>query len=372
MRTTPVFIAMALCFAATAAVAQEPAASIRGYVTDKDTGEPLTCVTLYADDLEHGIEHAATTGLDGYYVFEGLSVDVGGAPDGRYFIEVHAPGYRHYDPEHPDDTWSHPPIICPDGCAVGIDPVTLVLDLDILMAAVSDDPSTTVKGRVVDEDTDEGLAGVLVEAFNPEPVGATYTCLDGRFEIRDLPASKVAGDITLQFSAPNYATQTIAAPPPGEEAEVSLAKSVVLPATITGTVVRKNGGSPIEGAKVVAQHTQGVLGITTSTDATGLYAVVGVEDDAEYSVQATASGFSTASERQRIALGSDSLRVDFELESAAEGEGEGEGPPPPGCFGGSTHANGGGPGAALLVGCGMFGALVFARRKARNQVKTAS
>jgi uncharacterized membrane protein len=162
----------------------------------------------------------------------------------------------------------------------------------------------SIKGKVVDADTQQAISGATVKAGS----ASTTTDNEGEFEIEDL----AAGTLDLQASADGYlpSTQTVSlAEDQKLEVTISLHKQPVNPPPVTtGTVsgtVKAEGGAALSGATVK------IGSVSTTTDAEGKYKLEHIQTGNAV-VIAQADGYVTATQSATVNTDA-TTTVDFSL-----------------------------------------------------------
>ena len=250
--------------------------SLFGRVTRIDDGTAIGCAVVELTPPV-GSPIVAVTDANGEYFFESL-------PDGTYGTRVLAPGF---------ETPASFPVTLS-----GTGPQSQEFTLFPRAAG------PFVTGRVTDADTGQALVGVRVRLFvNGNFAAQSYTCASGRYEI-PLMTGKQGDevDIELEFSLPNYETETVSQtvdPGEGVEIDEQLEKSVLGTAALVGLVLNAAGSQPVPGAQVTLR---GPINTSQETDSQGVYTIDTLLDGS-YTVTASAPGFGGQSRQRSVAPG---------------------------------------------------------------------
>lgn len=224
--------------------------TVRGVVTDEQTSLPLAGVAVTASGAPPTVTDAA-----GAY-------QVANVPAGAVTITAAKAGYA---------------------TATGAASLTAGGVLVFSPALHAQAGTVTIQGRIVDGATGTPLSGVTVTLSGPAQQTMT-TSADGVFSFASLPA----GSYTLQASVTGFfgATATLSAG--GGTLNVGdLALSRDAPAssgTVRGTVTDAQSGQPLAGASV------SVGGVSTTTDASGVYTIANVAPG-DVAVQVALTGY---------------------------------------------------------------------------------
>ncbi|MEZ8219962.1 component of the Tol biopolymer transport system, partial [Candidatus Fervidibacteria bacterium JGI MDM2 JNZ-1-D12] len=227
----------------------EPGA-ISGKVTELDGVTPIVGATVKAELVgdEQGnpipppkgipTVYTTTTKADGTYRLEGL-------PNGTYNVTASAP--RHTS-------------VTRTGVVVRPGQETTGVDFQL-----PGEPGT-IAGQVVDAQTNQGIAGALVEVISgTTTIASATTDAQGNFTIPNIPV----GVYTVQATAPNYkpASVTGVQVQTAATTRVTLALSRAQPGSISGRVTRADG-TPVGGVIVeVVQPATGEVVASGITDA---------------------------------------------------------------------------------------------------------
>ncbi len=227
----------------------EPGA-ISGKVTELDGVTPIVGATVKAELVgdEQGnpipppkgipTVYTTTTKANGTYRLEGL-------PNGTYNVTASAP-------RHTSVTRT----------GVVVRPGQETTDVDFQLPG---EPGT-IAGQVVDAQTNQGIAGALVEVISETTtIASATTDAQGNFTIPNIPV----GVYTVQATAPNYkpASVTGVQVQTAATTRVTLALSRAQPGSISGRVTRTDG-TPVGGVIVeVVQPATGEVVASGITDA---------------------------------------------------------------------------------------------------------
>ncbi len=227
-----------------------PPGAISGKVTELDGTTPIVgamiTAKIVADEsgnpivLPPGIPstYTTTTKGDGTYRLEGL-------PNATYEVTASAP--RHTS-------------VTKTGIVVRPGQETTGVDFQL-----PGEPGT-IAGQVVDAQTNQGIAGALVEVISgTTTIASATTDAQGNFTIPNIPV----GVYTVQATAPNYkpASVTGVQVQTAATTRVTLALSMAQPGSISGRVTRADG-TPVGGVTVeVVQPATGEVVARGVTDA---------------------------------------------------------------------------------------------------------
>ncbi|MBI4556142.1 MAG: carboxypeptidase regulatory-like domain-containing protein [Candidatus Hydrogenedentes bacterium] len=262
--------------------------SVHGIVRDADTDVGLSCAAVRVTSLEGDVERVSTTDVNGEYQVINL-------PSGDYRVEVFSPGYSGQSAEA---------TITDLGQTEANLGMTLVTGEGV------------ISGLVTVEASGKPLGGVRVDArIGGEIAATTYTCAEGRYELRGLVAK--ATMVTLEFSAFGYMTKTTEIElSPGETKEVNaaLTPKVELSGSLAGVVRDVESGDPIPGARVTA--TKAAVGPSVDADTYGQY-YLGELTSGVYQVVVSDLKHVTQTTVVAVFAGAVPTVADFSLEPAA-------------------------------------------------------
>ena len=175
---------------------------------------------------------------------------------------------------------------------------------------VQGSPDIQVTGRVIDGQTQLGLAGAQVELPNGSHA---VTLADGTYSFsvpfaqRSIPATVTATLTGYQSTGLRYLSVTA---PSAQLESIILVRATGLASSISGAVRNARDNSPIPGATVILYRGQGAQTngvIDTTTDSQGGYSFTN-QNTGTYTVLAIATGFANCS-RTAIALPSGSAII---------------------------------------------------------------
>jgi hypothetical protein len=258
--------------------------SLAGTIRGAQGGEGLSCAAIFVTSSI--TERVSASDVNGQYRIDGL-------PEGEYTVAVFSPGFNG------DDS-----------------PATIEVNetTTLNFSLTASTQSGGVGGRVTDNSTGQPLLGVRVKASSGETeLGVTYTCAEGRFELLGL-ASK-ATDVSVEFSADNYETQTTEVsiePNAVTEQNAVLQPKIGFPGSLAGTITGVDKAGPIQDARITLT---GRIDISTTSDAQGIFSL-GPLPEGFYAARASAVGYAGQTSSTTIdALGITTL--DFALSPQA-------------------------------------------------------
>lgn len=236
---------------------------VEGTVLDEDTGEPVGDAIIVATAPLHN-RGIGTTDFDGNFRMPDLA-------SGQYTLTAYAPGYERSSRLATIETFM-------------TTTVTFFLSLE------TDEDVALVPGATTDLVTGHTIAGVLVEAFSGTvPLDATFTGPSGAFELL-IPITVKGTVITAELSAPGFVDVSVPIDTASTEpVQIQLTPQSTFDGGIEGNVFDGTLDPPVglEGARVTAKATGGVLAFSDTTGITGAFALTNLAD-AEYSVQISA------------------------------------------------------------------------------------
>ncbi|MDP6455794.1 MAG: carboxypeptidase regulatory-like domain-containing protein [SAR202 cluster bacterium] len=226
----------------------------------------------------------------------------------------------------------------------------------------------SISGRVTSAATGQGIPGAQINAFNESGGNGTQSGADGSYWIDGL----AAGKYRIEANAPGFAAQyfdNVAEWDKATLVEVVVGQnkpnhnfSLGAGGAIAGTIYQSNGVTPIVGAHVHAEPSQGGGGNSTMSGPLGRYKIESLAPG-DYRIDARAPGYasqfyfagskSASSTLVRVKAGETAKDIDFKLEKGGSIEGtvyEANGSTPiPGAFvhaemvgngfGGDAHAD---------------------------------
>ena len=198
---------------------QAPKATVSGVVTDEDSGDPLSGVSVKAVDQEDGSTAASTTSnVSGGYTLK--------LPVGTFAITAEKSGYQ-------ENTLA---------------PITVQAKEELTRNITLKITGGAVTGTVTDKKTGEPVSGAKITLSGAGKTAVCTTGADGTYESEALPA----GEYTVTVTAQGYSkyTGTVTVTAQGATHEVRLDN---IPATLKGSVVTldtNNQEQAVSGATV--------------------------------------------------------------------------------------------------------------------------
>jgi hypothetical protein len=223
-------------------------ATIRGTVTNADSGESLSGVTI---EVTGAAAATATTDADGAFYIDGL------AP-GQVDVAVRAAGFR-------------------DASAQLQLEADTVATLNPSLQPV-DETGATVTGTVTDADSGDAVASATVTLSGAD-TASTTTASDGSYQLQGV----TAGDLDVSVSADGYRTASVSVSPDDGQA-VTFSPALVDEGgtppesdtgNIQGSVIDQADSSVIQGATVAVETGNG-LQQNLTTDASGNFSATDV------------------------------------------------------------------------------------------------
>ena len=246
---------------------QVPKATVAGVITDKDSGDPLSGVSVKAVDQEDGSTAAsATSNASGEYTLK--------LPVGTFTITAEKSGYQ-------KET---------------LEPISVQAKEELTRNIILAVTGGTVTGTVTDKNTYEPISGAKITLSGADKTTTCTAKTNGTYESEALPA----GEYTVTVTAKGYSTYTgtvTVRANQGGTLDVELDGS---PATLTGSVVTLDTNKleqPVSGATVALydlEEASNTPTVTTTSDADGAFTVevpVGT-----YTLKVTADGYAPHSE----------------------------------------------------------------------------
>ncbi|MFI8687005.1 carboxypeptidase regulatory-like domain-containing protein [Rossellomorea sp. NPDC077527] len=235
-------------------------ASIRGQVTDANTGDPIQSAGVITVISGSGIVVASTlTDQDGNYILTGLA-------SGDYNVIFSAEGYV---------SQTSMITLSPNETA-------------ILNAALEPNPAT-ITGNVRDAITFAAIENALIQVFTPDGrlLGTTLTDMDGNYTISGLPG----GNVVVIVRALGYQSQIqVIALIRGTTTTLNFLLEGN-PSSVSGTVTDIQTGEPISQVLVQIFPVGSLVPIrSTLTDPNGFYILTGLPPGT-YVIRFTASGY---------------------------------------------------------------------------------
>jgi large repetitive protein len=260
---------------------QRQPATIRGQVTDAQTGEPIERASIITVINGSGIVVASTlSDQQGNYILTNL-------PLGNFTIIFSADGYI---------TSTIPVALKPN-------------EMEIINAALEPNPGT-ITGNVRDSVTLDPIQNTLIQVFLPSGtlIGTALTDIEGNYTILGLPG----GTVVVIARAMGYQSET-------RNVEVNRGASTTVnfllagdPASISGFVTDRQTGQPISQVLVQIFPIGSDVPIrSTLTDPTGFYILTGLPAG-NFIVRFTASGYPLREIFIELEEG-ENIRLDVEL-----------------------------------------------------------
>lgn len=259
---------------------------ISGQLTTPE-GDPVTCAVIEAILQGSNTVSTGVTDLTGAYSLANLA-------DGVYDIRILAPDFG---------------IVLGNTVNV-VNGSTAILNLELLNL----DIERSIRGQVLDKDTNEPLVSVLVELLVANiPLASTYTCAAGEYQLGVPDILKGLLPIDLRFTLINYDTfvlEDIILGVNTSEANAALEKSVSFPASLSGFIRSVDQGmvEAIPGSRVTIR---GETNISAISDETGAYSFDAILDGS-YIISASAVGFNSVKIAKTIS-GSEAAVQSFDL-----------------------------------------------------------
>jgi hypothetical protein len=244
----------------------EVGGTISGTVLGPDGVTPVAGASVTAIDFDTRGGRATATAADGGYAIRGL-------PAGEYEVRVDTLDQGYLRECYPDDVQCRNPT--PVGVTLGAD--TPNIDFILVVGG-------TISGTVLEPDGVTPVAYASVDASGIDFGDSTATAADGSYTFRGLPT----GDYRVQASAPDQGLLEEcfrAKPLCRNPTAVAVTLGADTPnidftleagGTISGTVLKPDGVTPVANAAVYASGINIGFGDSTATAADGSYAFRGL------------------------------------------------------------------------------------------------